>query len=102
MNRIDWSVLDDAGKARALQRPVQSVSEAVRNAVSRIRAQVADEGDVALRALTLKFDHVDIEEFEVGEAEFAAAVAAVPASLREAMREAAGRIEAFHRAGMAA
>ncbi|MEO5630150.1 MAG: histidinol dehydrogenase, partial [Thermomonas sp.] len=42
------------------------------------------------------------EEFEVGEAEFAAAVAAVPASLREAMREAAGRIEAFHRAGMAA
>ena len=102
MNRIDWSVLDDAGKVRALQRPVQTVSDVVRDAVSRIRVHVTDEGDVALRALTLQFDRVDIEEFEVGEAEFAAAEAVVPPTLRDAMREAAGRIEAFHRAGMAA
>ncbi len=102
MNRIDWSVLDDAAKANVLQRPVQAVSDAVRDAVSRIRVQVAAEGDAALRALTLQFDRVSLGEFEVGEAEFAAAEAAVPASLRDAMREAAGRIEAFHRAGMAA
>lgn len=101
MNRIDWSLLDDAAKAQALQRPVQAVSDAVRGAVTRIRAQVASEGDAALRALTAQFDGVDLDSFEVSKVEFVAAEATVPAALREAMREAAGRIDAFHRAGMA-
>lgn len=102
MNRIEWSVLDDTARAQVLQRPVQAVSANVRDAVSQIRAQVAARGDAALRALSLRFDGVDLERFEVDEAEFAAAEAAVPETLRAAMREAAGRIEAFHRAGMAA
>lgn len=101
MNRIDWSALDDAAKAQVLQRPVQAVSATVRDAVSRIRSQVAEDGDEALRALTAQFDGVNLDSFEVREDEFVAAEAAVPASLRAAMREAAGRIEVFHRAGMA-
>lgn len=101
MNRIDWSSLDDAAKVQVLQRPVQAVSATVRDAVTRIRAQVAVEGDAALRALTAQFDGVQLNSFEVGEDEFLAAEADVPAALRDAMREAAGRIEAFHRAGMA-
>ncbi len=101
MKRIDWSSLDDAAKVQVLQRPVQAVSATVRDAVSRIRAQVADEGDAALRALTAQFDGVQLDSFEVGENEFVAAEAAVPAALRDAMREAAGRIEVFHRAGVA-
>lgn len=102
MNRSEWSALNDAGKAQVLQRPVQAVSATVRDAVARIRAQVAAEGDAALRVLTAQFDGVDLDSFEVGEAEFAAAEATVPATLGDAMREAAGRIEAFHRAGMTA
>lgn len=102
MNRIEWAALDDAVRAQALQRPAQGVSASVRDAVSRIRLQVAAEGDSALRALTRQFDGVELDRFEIGEAEFAAAEAAVPASLRDAMTEAAGRIAAFHRAGMAA
>ncbi len=101
MNRIEWSKLDDATKSNVLQRPVQAVSTAVREAVSNIRAQVAADGDVALRALTSRFDGVELDRFEVTEAEFAAAEAAVPSTLRDAMCEAAGRIEAFHRAGIA-
>ena len=101
MNRIDWSSLDDAAKAQVLRRPVQAVSATVRDAVSRIRSQVAAKGDAALRALTAQFDGVDLDGFEVSEDEFAAAETAVPAALRDAMREAAGRIEVFHRAGMA-
>ena len=102
MNRIEWSTLDDAARAQALQRPVQEVSASVREAVARIRQQVAVDGDAALRALTRQFDGVELDGFEVGEAEFVAAEAAVPAELRDAMREAAGRIAAFHRAGRAA
>ena len=101
MNRIEWSALDDAAKALVLQRPVQGVSTTVRDAVSRIRTQVAADGDAALRALTAQFDRVQLDSLEVNEAEFLAAEAAVPAALRDAMCEAAGRIEAFHRAGMA-
>jgi histidinol dehydrogenase len=102
VNRIEWSVLDDAARARVLQRPVQATSEAVRDSVARILVQVARQGDVALRALTLQFDRVALDALEVGKAEFDAAQASVPAALRDAMREAAGRIEAFHRAGLAA
>lgn len=101
MNRIDWSTLDDAAKAVVLQRPVQTTSETVRESVARILAQVATQGDAAARALTLQFDGVAVDVLEVGEAEFDAAQASVPAPLRDAMREAAGRIDAFHRAGMA-
>jgi len=102
VNRIEWSVLDDAARAQVLQRPVQEVSASVRDAVSRIRLQVTADGDAALHALTRQFDGVELDEFEVTEAEFADAEAAVPASLRDAMAEAARRIAAFHRAGMAA
>ncbi|MDQ3039871.1 MAG: histidinol dehydrogenase, partial [Pseudomonadota bacterium] len=101
MNRIEWSVLNEAAKAQVLQRPVQAVSASVRDAVSRIRADVSANGDAALRALTAQFDGVDLISFEVGEEEFAVAEATVPADLRAAMQEAAGRIEAFHRAGIA-
>ena len=102
MNRIEWSRLDDAAKAQVLQRPVQVVSEVVRNAVARIRAEVGVDGDAALRSLTRQFDGVELDRFEVDDAEFDAAEAAVPTVLRDAMREAAGRIEAFHCAGMSA
>ena len=101
MNRVEWSSLDDAAKARVLERPVQAVSATVRDAVTRIRVQVAAEGDAALRALTAQFDGVQLDNFEVSEAEFTAAEVAVPAALRDVMREAAGRIEVFHRAGIA-
>ena len=102
MKRIDWAALDDAAKALVLQRPVQSTSEAVRESVAGILAQVTTQGDTALRALTLQFDGVALADLEVSDSEFDAARAAVPAGLRDAMQEAAGRIEAFHRAGMAA
>ena len=102
MNRIDWASLDDAARAQVLQRPVQATSEAVREAVTGILAQVANQGDAGLRALTAQFDGVALDALEVDDAEFAEAEALVPTALREAMVEAAGRIEAFHRAGMAA
>jgi histidinol dehydrogenase len=101
MNRLDWDRLDEAGRTRALTRPVQTVAEQTRQAVAGLIAQVRDGGDAALREITRRFDGVEPEDLEVGAAEFAAAEAAVPAELRAAMEQAIGRIEAFHRAGMA-
>lgn len=98
---LDWASLDATARSRALQRPAQAASARTTEAVAEILARVRDEGDAALRDYGVLFDGVDLAEFEVGEDEFAAAEAAVAAELRDAMRAAAGRVEAFHRAGMA-
>lgn len=100
MNILDWSVMDDDARETALRRPVQDTSEAVLAAVRQTLAQVRAEGDAALRALTLRFDGCALDAFEVTEAEFAAADAAVPPPLRAAIEAAAARIRAFHAAGM--
>lgn len=102
MKRIDWNALDEAERTAVLQRPVQAVSDAVRSSVAAIFEAVAADGDAAVRAYTRQFDGVDLPAFEVDAAEFDAALDQVPATVQAAIGEAAGRIEAFHRAGIAA
>ncbi len=99
--RLDWAQLDAIARAGALQRPVQAVAARTREAVDALIEDVRARGDDALRELTARFDGVALESFEVDAEEFAAAEAAVPDALKAAMAEAAGRIECFHRAGMA-
>ena len=101
MNRIEWSELDAVARAAALQRPVQVVAAQTRDAVAGLLDEVRSGGDAALRAITARFDGVTLAHFEVDAQEFAAAEAAVAPALREAMQQAAARIETFHRAGMA-
>ena len=100
MNILDWNALDADGQARALTRPVQAVAEQTRASVAGLITQVREDGDVALREISARFDGVAPERFEVGESEFAAAELAVPAELRIAMQQAADRIDTYHRAGM--
>jgi len=83
-----------------LRRPSQKIADETRAAVAAVLEAVRTLGDTALREITARFDKVELDHFEVSPAEFAAAEAAVPASLCEAMREAKSRIEHFHRAGM--
>lgn len=97
----DWDSLDDAARASLLARPAQTVAQRTHDAVAGLLAEVQARGDAALREVTARFDGVELAAFEVGEEEFAAAHTAVPADLRQAMQDAAERIEAFHRAGMA-
>ena len=101
MKILDWNALDAEAQARALTRPVQAVAAQTRASVAALIEQVRGVGDLALREITARFDGVALERFEVGEAEFAAAERAVPAELRIALQQAAARIDAYHRAGMA-
>lgn len=101
MNRLEWASLDEAQRRDALTRPVQVVAQRTRDAVAALLADVRERGDAALREITARFDGVELASFEVTEAEFAAAEAAIGDELKTAMREAAARIEAFHEAGMA-
>lgn len=100
-DRLSWSALDESARQAALTRPVQTVATKTRESVSLLLADVRERGDAALRDITLRFDGPRMELFEVNAEEFAAAEAAVSPELRVAMEQAAQRIEAFHRAGIA-
>ncbi|SFW63164.1 histidinol dehydrogenase [Luteibacter sp. UNCMF366Tsu5.1] len=98
MKRIDWKTLDEAGREAALARPAQSRAAELRSGVEAIIAAVRRGGDATLRELTARYDRVALEDLAVSEDEFAAAEARLPPELKAAIREAAGRVETFHRA----
>ena len=101
VKRLDWSQLDGAARRQVLQRPMQSAAAKTTRDVADILARVRADGDAALFEFCARFDGVVQDGLEVGADEFAAAHAVVPDELRAAMHQAALRIEAFHRAGMA-
>ncbi|WP_282296267.1 histidinol dehydrogenase [Stenotrophomonas sp. PS02289] len=100
MNLLQWNQLDTDAQADALQRPAQAVAARTRESVAALIAAVREDGDAALREISLRFDGIAPESFEVSDEEFAAAERAVPAELRQAMIDAAERIRVFHKAGM--
>lgn len=102
MSRIvQWDALDEDARAEMLRRPAQQVGAETAAAVAALLAEVRGGGDGALRQLGARFDGVALARFEVTAAEMAAAGEVLAPGLREAIIEAAGRIECFHRAGMA-
>ena len=102
MKRIDWSELEEAGRREALQRPTLGIADSVREGVQRIIAQVRADGDYALKALTRRFDGVELDSLQVNADEFSAAAVQIDDALKRALAEARERIIAWHRAGMSA
>ncbi|WP_337052337.1 histidinol dehydrogenase [Pseudoxanthomonas sp. USHLN014] len=99
--RIVWNALDAQAQAQTLERPAQTVAEQTRRTVAALIDEVRSGGLEALRAITQRFDGAAPASFEVGEDQFAAAEATIDPTLKQAMVEAAARITAFHKAGMA-
>ena len=98
MEIIDWSRLAEAARMQTLQRAPQTRDESLIEGVARIIAQVRADGDVALRALTRRFDGCELGDFAVTPEEFAAARERLDPSVARAIEEASSRIELFHRA----
>lgn len=71
---------------------------AVRARVEAILQRVREQGDAALRALSLEIDRRPLESIEVTQAEIDRAERQVGESVRQAVAEAAGNIRAFHEA----
>ena len=98
MKRVVWERLDACGRARVLARPVQSGDGTLREDVRRILAEVRAHGDAALYRFTAAYDGCRPDRLEVDAAAFEAAADVLDPALKAAIDEAAGRIEAFHRA----
>ena len=74
----------------------QEKKQDVSGAVSRIIADVRQNGDDALKRYGQEFDNAELQTLEVSAEERAAALAAVDADFLEILREAAAHIRAFH------
>ncbi|HEX5386758.1 MAG TPA: histidinol dehydrogenase [Gemmatimonadales bacterium] len=74
------------------------VDPATRDQVARILDDVRLHGDAAVRRYTCDFDHLDLApaEWELGLDAWQAALARIPAALRDALTLAAGRVRAYH------
>ncbi len=102
MKTLRWKQLDATERAAALARPIAASEGELEAAVARVIEQVRADGDSAVRALTRRFDGVEIGDARVGEEEFAQALREVAAPVQAAMAEARERLIAWHQAGMAA
>src|SRR3546814_7866333 len=92
MKIIDWSGLDAAGCREVLQRPTLRIADSVREGVQRIIAQVRADGDHALKALTRRFDGVELDNLCGSAQEFTVAAAQIDDALEQALDEARERI----------
>ena len=97
---VDWSALGRVEQSALLQRPSAAISATVFAAARASIDQVRSDGDAALRMLTERFDGVSLDTFAVRQGEFVEAEAELTDSLKDALRDAASRIEMYHRAGM--
>lgn len=100
MKVLLWSSLDEAERAAILKRPAQLRQTDIAVEVSRLIEQVRADGDSTLRALTRRFDGVEVGLFEVPVEEFDAAETSLAADLRQAIDDAYARIRMFHLAGV--
>lgn len=95
LNRLDLRGIP--GDVREhLPRPQLAASGDV-EAVRSIIAAVREQGDAALRSLTVRFDGVRLDRFRVDPDDTARALERQPEAVRAALTVAHDRVEAFHR-----
>lgn len=96
--RVDWSVLDEAGRRSLLERPAVRGTAGLSAAVADIIADVRAQGDSALLRLTEKLDGVALHDIEVSDAEAEAAGRELAPAAVSAIDTAIANVRAFHAA----
>ncbi|MCQ6278744.1 histidinol dehydrogenase [Bacillus sp. EB600] len=80
----------------SIKRSIESGTADQLEVVQKIIADIRANGDTALKAYTVKFDHVSLESFTVEEAEIEEAYGLVDSGFIEIVKEAAENIRSFH------
>jgi histidinol dehydrogenase len=93
-----WQQCTNEQQAALLTRPAISSSESISKAVADILAQVKQNGDQALKALSSKYDKVQIKQIKLTQDEVKLATSRVNPELKQAMQLAVANIKKFHQA----
>jgi histidinol dehydrogenase len=102
MQTLEWSLLDEAGRAAALARPrLESRGDVVELARSIIR-EVRADGDAALLRYAARFDRAKLDSVEVAAAEFDVAEGKLGPEQLAALDTAIDNVRRFHAAQMPA
>ena len=86
MKRVEWNALDPVARESVLRRPESQRNAEMRKSVTRIIEQVRADGDSTLRALTRKFDSVELGDLRVPASEFVEAANSISEAARAAPR----------------
>ena len=95
---IIWSQLSSEQKCQASARPALADSSKLSAAVSDIIAQVQNDGDASLLALTAKFDGVELSKLALPQNELASAINDITPEVKRAIEQAYNNIRSFHQA----
>lgn len=99
INRLNSKDADFQERLKSLLAFEASQDDAIETAVVGILRDVKENGDAAVLACTQKFDKVNVQsisELEIPLSDCQAALAALPATQRQALEKAAERVKAYH------
>ena len=98
LNTFVWAQLDPQSRKNALMRPALRVDADITARVVELIRRVRQDGDKAIRQLTLELDGVDLSQFQVSEEEADRAEAELSPEARQAIMTAAANVSRFHEA----
>ncbi|NAW68855.1 histidinol dehydrogenase [Vibrio sp. V27_P1S3P104] len=98
MRTVVWQSLSETQQQSVLERPAITEGANITAAVKAVIAQVRADGDIALQALTEKFDRVKPESIRVPQPEIDAACERLSQPMKQALEQAYNNIVKFHKA----
>ncbi len=98
MQTIKWQNLTEQQKKNALMRPAIMNSTEISDSVAIIVNDVRENGDMALRVLTEKFDKIEIDTLQLTDEEIENACVRVSDSIKASVQLAITNIQKFHQA----
>ncbi|WP_237467851.1 histidinol dehydrogenase [Vibrio stylophorae] len=98
MKQVQWQALNADERQAVLARPAINQGASIESAVKDVISQVRNQGDAALKALTAKFDRVNLESIELLRTELDAAEARLSDTMKHALQAAYANISKFHQA----
>ncbi|MGC9423504.1 histidinol dehydrogenase [Vibrio sp.] len=98
MRTVVWQSLSETQQQSVLERPAITEGANITAAVKAVIDQVRADGDIALQALTEKFDRVKPESIRVPQPEIDAACERLSQPMKQALEQAYNNIVKFHKA----
>lgn len=93
-----WQNCSKEQQAELLTRPAIAASDSISQVVKDILTQVKQNGDLALKALSNKYDKTQTNQIKLTDDEIKTATSRVKSDLKQAMQLAVSNIEKFHQA----
>jgi histidinol dehydrogenase len=98
MKTVIWDQLSQAEQTSLLVRPAISNSTTITNIVTDVLDQVRRDGDLALKALTMKFDKFETDCLRVSAEHIESACQRIDTATKQAIKQAHQHINVFHQA----